>query len=77
MALSSYLRSATLISTAVMYGSIVISKMTSNTETHPIDSIQELLNRRELKIFVQKNSFVEDLLKESSFYPILKPRFDE
>ena len=60
-----------------MYGSIVISKMTTKTESQPIDSIQELLNRRELKIFVQKNSFVEDILKDSNFYPILKTRFND
>jgi len=65
---------------AVMYGSIFISKLTIKMESEPIDTIQDLLNKKDLKILVQKNSFVEETLKETNYFPLLKDRiefFDE
>ena len=63
-----------------MYGGVVISKLTSKSDFAPINTLQDLVNRPEMKILVQRKSFVDDNLKDSIYFPSLKSRieyFDE
>ena len=64
----------------MMYGSIIIVNLSSKIKYKHIDSLQDLSNRKNVKILVQKNSFIEDSIKDSPEFSSLKGRielFDE
>jgi hypothetical protein len=50
--------------------------LTSKTQSQPVDSIRDLISQKNLKILVMKNSFVEDILRGSNYYPSLQDQIE-
>ena len=56
-----------------MYGSIVISMLTRKIESSSIDNIQDLFDKKSVRIFMKKHSFVHDISKS---IPVLSDMLD-
>ena len=57
-----------------MYGSIIIVNLSSKIKYKHIESLQDLSSRKNVKILIRKNSFVDDSIEDNLEFSSLKGR---
>ena len=59
-----------------MYSSVMISMLTKKYEPEIIDSLSDLLQHQNVKIFIKKFSFIDDMAKNIPILKDLEHRFE-
>ena len=59
-----------------MYSSVMISMLTKKYEPEIIDSLSDLLQHQNVKIYIKKFSFIDDMSKNIPILKDLEHRFE-